>query len=332
MDRIHQVENCLIPAAAAGDPAAKPVSLAARMAFYRLPGVSMAIFDNYRLAWARGYGLREAGQAAPVDSDTLFQAASISKTITAIIVMRLVEAGRLDLDEDVNNYLTSWQAPANAGWQPRLTLRQLLSHSAGLTVPGFPGYYRQHELPTLTQILKGAEPANTPPVRVNAVPGVQFRYSGGGTTIVQQLLVDVTGQPFPELARELVLAPLGMDQSGFEQPLPLDRWDRAATGHRPGGQPVAGRWHVYPEMAAAGLWSTPTDLARLALDLQNTNAGRAGGILHRESVNQLLTPPVDENIDPGLQVFYIDRDINRVVQQINAASRVPTDVFGRFVV
>ncbi len=253
-----------------------------------MPGVSVAVIADGELAWARGYGVLQAGESTPITERTLFQAASISKPVTAVAVLRLVQEGRLDLEEDVQAYLRSWRVPANSAWQPRLTLRQLLSHTAGTTIHGFPGYHRAHALPTLRQVLDGVAPANTGPIRVDTVPGGQFRYSGGGTSIVQQVLLDVTGQPFPALMRELVLAPLGMERSTYAQPLPRDRWAEAASGHRYGGGRVAGDWHVYPEMAAAGLWTTPTDLVRLALEVQAVSAGRPGKVLTQASVEAML--------------------------------------------
>ena len=167
------------------------VPLAGLMAKYGVPGVSIGVINEGMLEWAHGYGLREAGQPKPVTPDTLFQVCSISKPVTALAVLRLVQEGRLDLDEDVNRYLTSWQVPPNGGWQPRVTLRQLLSHGAGLSQHGFLGYHRRAPLPTTRQVLDGEPPANSGPARVNAIPGTQFRYSGGGTTVVQQLPVDV---------------------------------------------------------------------------------------------------------------------------------------------
>jgi CubicO group peptidase (beta-lactamase class C family) len=264
--------------------------LAERMALLQVPGVSVAVIADGRLAWARGWGVREAGGSDPVTETTLFQAASISKAVAALAVMRLVQEGRLSLDEDVNAYLRIWRVPANDDWQPRITLRQLLGHVAGTTVHGFPGYRRDRPLPTLPQVLDADPPANTPPVRVNVAPGLQFRYSGGGTSIVQQVLMDATGKPFPALMRELVLGPLRMERSTYDQPLPASRWAEAATGHREDGVAVAGGWHVYPEMAAAGLWTTPSDLARVALEVQEVLAGRAGKVLTKESVEAMLAP------------------------------------------
>src|SRR5207244_12555644 len=178
--------------------------------------------------------------------------------------------------------------PANLGWQPHVTVRQRLSHTAGLTVHGFPGYPRDTHAPSLVEVLDGK--GNTPPVRVSTIPGLQFSYSGGGYCVLQQLLVDVTGSSFPELALELVLGPLAMADSTYEQPLPEHRWPEAASGHRQGGKPVAESWHVYPEQAAAGLWTTPSDLARFLIAVQEAKAGVRGAFLSRELVDELLRP------------------------------------------
>jgi hypothetical protein len=151
-------------------------------------------------------------------------------------------------------------------------------------------------------VLNGAEPANTPAVRVDILPGVQHRYSGGGTTIVQQILMDLLGKPFPQIARELVLEPVGMDHSTYEQPLPERYWPSAATAHPNNDRPLEGRWHTYPEMAAAGLWTTASDLARFALELQRARAGRSNRVLSVETVREMFTPQVDENV--GLGVFF----------------------------
>jgi CubicO group peptidase (beta-lactamase class C family) len=290
--RMRRVADTIIPASARPGENTSGVSLMERMAFYGVPGVSIAVIHDGEIAFARGYGVRETGKPDPVTPDTLFQAASISKPVAVTGALRLVEQGLLDLDADVNEYLTTWKVPPSGGWQPRLTLRQLASHSAGLTVHGFPGYLRDAARPTLVQVLDGIPPANTPPVRVDTVPGTQFRYSGGGTSVIQQLILDVTGTPFPDLMRELVLDPLGMAASGYLQPLPESRWQEATTGHRASAGPVTGQWHIYPEMAAAGLWTTPTDLACFALGIQRSYAGDSGGILSQATAREMLTPQV----------------------------------------
>jgi CubicO group peptidase (beta-lactamase class C family) len=205
--------------------------------------------------------------------------------------MRLVQEGRLDLDEDVNNYLTSWQVPANGDWQPRITLRQLLSHSAGLTVDGFRGYQISETLPSVVQILNGEPPANSLKVEVNILPGLQYRYSGGGTTVAQQLLVDVLGKQFPEIMHELVFEPLEMNNSTYKQPLPSDWVTCSATAHPWKGIPLLGRHHLYPEMAAAGLWTTPTDLAKAGLELLKVlNDKKQPALLGKETIVSMLRP------------------------------------------
>jgi len=301
VDRIERICNHLLPATQLEHQFAAPATLRDRMAYYQTPGVSIAVINNGTIEWARGFGFCVAGQPAPVTTETLFQAGSISKPVFALAVMRLVEEGMLDLDEDVNRYLTTWKVPANGDWQPRITLRQLLSHTAGLTVHGFPGYPNGGPIPTVTQVLDGQSPANTDPVRVNLVPGMQFRYAGGGTTIAQQVVVDVMGRPFPELMDELVLQPAGATNSTYQQP-PAGWRERTATAHPWNGQPLPSKFHLYPEMAAAGLWTTPTDLARIGLHVQRAFQGDTNALLKPATARQMLTPqtrPDDEQIGIG---------------------------------
>jgi CubicO group peptidase (beta-lactamase class C family) len=262
-----------------------------RMRHYRVPGVSVAVVNDGKLEWAKGYGVREAGADGPVTAETLFQAASVSKPVAAVAALRLVQQGVLKLDEDVNLRLRSWKVPENEFTRAeKVTLRRLLSHSAGTTVFGFLGYGAGEPVPTLVQILNGEPPANNKPVRVNAAPGGGFRYSGGGLTVAQLLLVDVTGRAFPDLLRETVLAPVRMGRSTFAQPLPAELAREAATGHEADGAVLRGRYHTYPEMAAAGLWTTPSDLARFGIEIQRALAGDAERVLSPETARQMLTP------------------------------------------
>ncbi|HEY7850263.1 MAG TPA: serine hydrolase domain-containing protein, partial [Ktedonobacterales bacterium] len=303
-ERIEYIERQLARLVAEGADAQATVraSLDQRMAEDGVPGVSVAVIEGGRIAWARGYGVMEAGQPERVTPATLFQCASISKPVAAVVALRLVESGALTLDEDVNERLTSWKIPPITYWneqgrvdmRPRITVRQLLSHTAGLTVHGFPGYPVDAPLPHLTEILNGEPRANTPPIRLDSLPGVQMRYSGGGYTVLTQLLQDVTGQTFPALARELALDPLGMSASGYEQPLPPQRAHLAARAHRTQRQPVPGGWHVYPELAPDGLWAPPADLARFALGLQAALRGEPGAILSAATVREMMTPQAPE--------------------------------------
>jgi len=275
------------------------MELRQRMDDYNVPAVSVAVFDSTGILWARAWG--EAAPGVPADTATLFQAASISKPVAAAGALRLVERGVLDLDGDVNARLESWRVPEGAQTaDARVTLRRLLSHTAGTTVHGFPGYAAGAPLPTAVQVLEGAGPANTDPVVVDTLPGSGFRYSGGGYTIAQQLMVDVTDRPFPELMRELVLEPAGMRHSTYAQPLPAALATRAAVAHGPRGEPIAGRWHAYPEMAAAGLWTTPSDLARFALAITRAYRGEATTGLLAPATVRTMTTAVDAEAGYGL--------------------------------
>lgn len=266
---------------------------------FGVPGAAWALVEGGQITHERGLGLAAADRTDPVTPATLFQACSISKPIAALAMLRLVDRGLLDLDEDVNARLTSWRMPVTGGWQPTITLRQLVSHSAGLTTSGFPGYRTGEALPTTHEVLDGSGPANTFGVRVDTVPGLQFRYSGGGTMVMQQLLEDVTGTPFRELVRELVLDPLEMADSDYAQPLPDELHDRAATAHDEAGRPVEGRWHSYPELAAAGLWTTPGDIAKFAIGVQRAFAERDEALLSPGLARELLTPQIDLGVDGG---------------------------------
>ncbi|HEX5073118.1 MAG TPA: serine hydrolase domain-containing protein [Gemmatimonadaceae bacterium] len=270
-------------------------TLAERMTNYKVPGVSIAVIEGGRIAWARGFGVKEAGKSDPVTPTTLFQAASISKPVAATAMLRLVERGTLNLDTNVNKYLKSWKVPDNKfTTTEKVTLRRIVSHTAGLTVHGFPGYATTDPIPTVVQVLDGAKPANTAPVRVDTTPGAIERYSGGGTTIMQQLLVDVTGKPFPALMQELVLGPVGMTSSTYEQPIPAARASEAAHAHTQDGKPIPGGWHVYPEMAPAGLWTTPTDLLKWAIAITDARAGRSTSLLSQGMTQQMLTAQKNE--------------------------------------
>ena len=276
-------------------------NLLERMKFYNVPSASIAVINNFKIEWAQGYGIREAGKHEPVTDETLFQVCSISKAVTAVAVLRLVQQGRLDLDADVNKYLVSWKIPKNGSWQPQVTLRQLLTHTAGLG-HGVPGYALGEPIPTLHQVLDGLPPAITLPVRVTTLPGTQYRYSSDGYTVLQQLLIDVEGKPFPQLMNDLVFAPLEMRHSTFEQPLPQKLWESAASGYRtlaPYSNPD--KWQVFPEMAAGGLWTTASDLARLIVELQLSKAGKSNKLLSAAMVQQMFTKQVpDSNIGLGI--------------------------------
>lgn len=284
----------------AGEPR-ETHALTAQMRHYRVPAVSVAVIDGYRVTWR---------YAASATSTTLFQAASMSKPVAAAAILRLFEERNLSLDADVNGLLRSWKVPpAPNGSNERVTMRRLLSHSAGVNVHGFEGYDRDAPLPALLQVLDGAPPANSPAIRVTAIPGSATEYSGGGTSIAQQVAVDVSGRPFPVFMQQQLLAPLGMNDSTFEQPLPEALWPRAADGHYANGKPVHRGWHVYPTMAAAGLWTTATDLATFVIAIQNALRGKGEPPIDATVAREMTTKASDGfGLGPEVQPLYFSHN------------------------
>ena len=285
---------------AAQDYSKLEADVAAVLRKHDIPGASIAVTIGGRIAWAKGLGVTEQGGSQPVEADTLFEAASVSKAITALGVLRLVESRKLALDVPIAKYSRTLKLPG----QDVITLRQLLSHTSGLSTRGFPGYPRgAAALPTVEEILAGRPPANSKPVVMEGEPGRQYSYSGGGYTVVQQLVMDATGKPFAQEMSELVLAPLGMKDSTFEQPLPTSRFAQAATGHNSRARPVPSKWHVYPELAAAGLWTTAPDLARYLIAIQKAYAGQAGAVIGRDTARDMLRAQSKDGPGLGLYVY-----------------------------
>ena len=264
-------------------------TLAERMAELHVPGVSIAVVHNGVIEWAQGFGVQRV-DGPPVTAGTLFQAGSISKPLAAMAALHLVQEGKLALDSDVNVKLTTWKIPASAAAPDAVvTLRELLTHTAGFNVHGFPGYESSAPVPTLVQVLNGEKPANTDPIRLESPPGKEPKYSGGGYTVMQQLVLDVAKEAFPRLLHDTVLAPIGMTHSTYEQPLPAELRATAATPYSGAGTAVAGGAHTYPEMAAAGLWTTPSDLARYIIENQRSLNGKANHVLSRELTEEMVT-------------------------------------------
>jgi CubicO group peptidase (beta-lactamase class C family) len=274
----------------AGDSA--PLTLAQVMEKHHVPAVSVAVIKDFRIHWARAYGVADSVSGAKADPETLFQAASISKPVAAMAVLRAVQDGRFGLDDDINAILKSWKLPTGdfTKVQP-VTPRSLLSHTSGLDDGfGFPGYHPNDPLPTLTQILDGQKPSNVGAVRLGRPPMTAMKYSGGGVTLMQLALTDVIGRPFPDIMRRTVLDPLGMTHSGYEQPLSAARDRNAARAHGLEGQAMDAKWHVYPELEAAGLWTTPSDLAAFLIEVQQSIQGRSNRVLSRATAQEMVTP------------------------------------------
>lgn len=259
-----------------------------RMNHYNVPGLSIAVVENGEIIWAEGFGQASLEQNKNVNTTTLFQAASISKPIAALAILKLSEQKLVDLDEDVNRYLKSYQIPENEFTkEKRVTLRAILSHTAGLNVQGFPGYNTNESMPGTSGVLKGE--GNTEKVVVEAVPGSRWHYSGGGYTILQKVVEDVSGESFEAFMKDEVLDPLGMSNSTFVQPLPERYHSNASSAFDADGELLKGKWRNYPEKAAAGLWTTPTDLAKYCIAIQEILSGEnRKGILKKETVEMMM--------------------------------------------
>jgi CubicO group peptidase (beta-lactamase class C family) len=268
------------------------LTLAQVMERAHVPGVSIAVIKNFDIHWAKGYGIADVQSGSPVDADTMFQAASISKPVAAMAAMRAVQDGKFSLDADINSILKSWKLPDSEFTRGHpVTPRSLMSHTSGLGDGfGFPGYHPSAPRPTLVQILNGSAPSNVGPVLMERPPFTAEKYSGGGVTLMQLAMMDVTGVAYPEMMRTVVLDRIGMTRSAYEQPLSSEYDRNAARAHDGRGRAMDAKWHVYPELAAAGLWTTPTDLAKFAIEVQKTALGQSSRVLSRTSVIEMLTP------------------------------------------
>ncbi len=290
-ETIKKVETSLAPRIIYGDTIPR-WSIEDRMNHSRAKGLSIAVIRDYKIEWAKGYGWADEAAQRKVNTSTRFQAASISKSLNSLGILKLAEQGKLDPEADINDYFTTWKFPYDSlSKNKKITTHNLLSHTAGLGIHGFPGYKRSDALPTVQQILDGEKPTNTKAVRSLFEPGKQFKYSGGGTTVTQLLLTTITGKKYADYMQEEVLKPLGMTNSSYQQP-PSDTTN-LATGYYQSGNPVKGKYHVYPEQAAAGLWTTPTDLAKYIIECQLALEGRSHKVLSPAMMKKRLTPYID---------------------------------------
>ncbi|HAS47419.1 MAG TPA: serine hydrolase [Microscillaceae bacterium] len=278
----------------------KKYNILDRMKHYKVPGVSIAVVKEGKIRWAKGYGIANTATGTKVNVNTLFQAGSISKPVAALAALKLVQEGKVSLDKDVNQYLKGWKVPENKFTKnKKVTLRGLLTHSAGLTVHGFPGYAQNDHFPDIVSVLNGK--GNTASVRVDMEPGTRFRYSGGGYTVMEKVVEDVTGMPLEKYMAQHIFKKLDMTNSTYAQPLPKQYHAQASAAYRRDGEIIKGWWHNYPEQAAAGLWTTPTDLAKYCLEIQQIFKGKKGGILSQDMVKQMLQKHKNEwGLGPSL--------------------------------
>jgi CubicO group peptidase (beta-lactamase class C family) len=288
-DYIARIEA---PQPDAGDNELAAMSVEQLLDHFNVPGFSVAVIHDFAVHWAKGYGIRDVETGEPVDHETMFQAASISKPVAAMGSLKAVQDGLFGLDDDINDVLTSWTLDGEGFTtdQP-VTPRTLMSHTSGLgDAFGFPGYDPSVTPPTPIQIFDGHELSNVGPLFMERAPYEAFEYSGGGVTVMQQALADARGRAFEDVLQDDVLGPLGMTRSSFVQPLSAEHDRNAARAHDREGAAMGAKWHVYPEMAAAGLWTTPTDLARFAIEVQKSARGESNRVLDRATVREMLTP------------------------------------------
>ncbi len=281
----------------------KTWTLKERMKYYKVPGLSIAVIKDFNIEWSKGYGVMDVGTKEPVSEKTLFQAASISKPVASMGALKKVMEGKLSMYENINNKLQSWKLGNNKFTdKKKVTLKHLMSHTAGVTVHGFRGYISTEKAPTLVQLLNGENPANSALIEVDINVGRRQRYAGGGYCVMQQVMIDIEKKNFPQIMKETVLTPIGMINSSYKQPLDPGMLKRASAGHRRGGELIKGKRNTYPEMAAAGLWTTAEDLAKFAIELQLSYKGRSNKVLSQELTEEMLSPFISKS--SGLGIFF----------------------------
>ena len=313
-EKIKQLENGLLTPIQFDGLAIETYNIQERMKRYHVPGVSMALIENGEIVWAKAWGICDVISAQAVNTETVFQAASMSKPVAAFAAMRMAVKAELALDESINSQLKSWQIPDNELTQEQpVTLRNLLSHTAGTTVHGFAGYAKGEELPTVVELLKGESPANSEPVLVDTLPGSQWRYSGGGTSVVQLAIEDVSGLDFCEQLRRSVLEPCGMIHSTFESPLSGELSANAVSGHLEDGRVIEQGLNHYPELAAAGLWTTPTDLATFVLKVIDGWHGESDALLSEAASKEILTEQASGSMGPWGLGFGLHMDNGKTI-------------------
>jgi CubicO group peptidase (beta-lactamase class C family) len=267
-----------------------------------IPGVSIAVINDYEIVESFAIGVIDQDTQQLVTEQTVFQAASISKTIAAIAIIKWAADNQIALDSDVNQLLRSWYLPENGlAEQHKASIENILRHSAGINVPGFPGYNRNTTLPTLDQILNGSSLTKTDAIKLITEPTTQWKYSGGGYTVLQKMVEDQTGLRFQEFMHQQIIEFLALDNSTFEQDNNLDNLVRSG-GHVQGSSSIDGEYHIYPELAAAGFWSNAHDLAQIAIQLQLALKSESD-LLTFEQVQQMLTSTVKSTYGMGLELF-----------------------------
>lgn len=311
LDKIKEIENNVTGNTILNNE--QPNTIAERMAKHHVKGLSIAVIRDYKIEWAKGYGWADEAEKRPVTTETLFEPGSISKSLNAVGILKLAQDKKTDLYTDINTYLTSWKFPYDSiSKGKKITLADILSHNAGLSTHGFWGHNINGPIPSVIQVLDGKTPAVTAAVRSVFEPGLRYEYSGGGTTISQLLLTDVTKQAYDAWMYENVLKPIGMSHSSYAQPPVVDKRRLCASGYYRNGSTILNKFHVYPEQAAAGLWMTPSDLCNYIIDMQLAYKGKPSKVLSPEMVKLHLTPY--NNGPTAMGTFIDDRNGTKYFQ------------------
>lgn len=298
---ISAIENGLVKNVQLKGDSIQEFNIQERMDYYKVPGVSISIVENGKIKWAKGYGFANTESGKKVDSNTLFQAGSISKPVGALSALKLFENDSLELNKDVNYYLKNWQIPENKfSKTEKVTLERLLTHTAGVTVHGFPGYQQTDNFPDIIDVLNGN--GNTEKIVLDTIPGSIWRYSGGGYTVMEKVVEDVSGLSFEEYMAKNILLPIGMKNSTYQQPITKEFESNISAAYDENGELIEGLWHNYPEQAAAGLWTTPSDLALYCIEIQDISKGKKDGVLTKETIDRMLTKHKNDwGLGPSLQ-------------------------------
>ena len=298
---IKAIENGLIKNIQIKGDSIQKFNIQDRMDYYKVPGISIAVVENGNIKWAKGYGFANTETGTKVDSNTLFQAGSISKPLAALSALKLFENDSLKLNRDVNYYLKNWKIPENKFTEiEKVTIEKLLTHTGGMTVHGFPGYQQTDEFPEIIDVLNGN--GNTAKIVVDTIPGSIWRYSGGGYTVMEKVVEDISGLPLEEYIAKNILSPLGMKNSTYEQPITKEWQKNISAAYDGNGKLIKGLWNNYPEQAAAGLWTTPSDLALYCIEIQNIVQGKKDGVLSNSTLDKMLTKHKNDwGLGPSLQ-------------------------------
>jgi len=309
-EKIHQVENTLMPYAQVVGKEVQKFNIEDRMRFYHVPAISIAIINNGEIEWAKAYGLADSSTNEKATTKTLFQAGSISKSLNAACIQLLVRENKLNLSNDFRTYLKTWKFPENEfSKDSKITIQNLLNHTAGFTVHGFNGYAKGDSIPSINQTLDGKRPANNSKIESFINPNERYEYSGGGITVLQKILQDNFDKNYARLLKVKILNPLKMGNSTFSRPLPISFQRFAATGYMNrkdiglNHAEVPGKFHTYPELAAAGLWTTSLDLAKFVIAIQESLKGRKNSLFDSTLMRSFLIP-IQPNTDAAMGFFY----------------------------